>query len=476
MMDTVDKSQITQRKKISGLRPGEEASRPLPSWRKGNWKFNWVSTSIIVVPLLLSLGAVVAGVPLHLYTFIAAVIGWCWNGMGITLGYHRFFAHRAFNASKPLRAVIGFAGAGAFEGSIKWWARNHRIHHRYVDTDKDPYNANRGFIYSHCGWMIMKQDYELLGHVDVADLNADPVVRFNHKHYLPLAILSGVVLPVLVCGLGWGDWMGGLFYAGFAKIVFVHHCTFFINSLAHTGFAGALQGFSMEHTSHDSWLCALLTFGEGYHNFHHEFAQDYRNGIMWYHWDPTKWMIRLLEMTGHAKHLVRIPNSVIESNKDQVRMQKIEQERKELEKRLRRKASFAAERPEVWSWETIAQKVEQGQKLTVIGGYVLDLEKTIPTGAGYTHSTKDVNWYNAHPGGRKMLDMYIGKDATSAVTGGVYRHSRGAFNLIQQLYVASVEKERFPSNMRSAASAADLINPKFSPYATPQGSMQDIRD
>merc|ERR1719450_2099182 len=106
------------------------------------------------------------------------------------------------------------------------------------------------------------------------------------------------------------------------------------------------------------------------------------------------------------------------------------------------------ERPEVWTWEQIEQKVEEGKKLIVIGGYVLDLEKTVPTGGGYTHNTKDVNWYNAHPGGRKLLDMYIGKDATSAVTGGVYRHSRGAFNMIEQLYVASVEKERFPINKR----------------------------
>merc|ERR1711916_165631 len=117
-------------------------------------------------------------------------------------------------------------------------------HHRYIDTDLDPYNAKRGFFFSHVGWMLMKQDYSNLGHVDVSDLNASKAVRAQHVHYLKIAMLSGIVLPTLICGLGWGDWLGGYFYAALAKMVFVHHTTFFINSLAHSPLFAASQNFS----------------------------------------------------------------------------------------------------------------------------------------------------------------------------------------------------------------------------------------
>lgn len=421
-----------------GLLAHEKAPRDPPTFSTGNYEINYVATAVLLVPPLLLAGAIAMGLPLLKETFIVTILCYFLNGFGITLGYHRMYSHRAFSGHWLLQYFMAFAGAGAFQGSIKWWGRNHRVHHRYIDTDKDPYNATRGFWYTHMGWMVMKQDYAILGRVDISDFHCNRIVMNQHKYYFPIAMLSGIILPTVVCGLGWGDWMGGYFYGGLAKMVFVHHTTFFINSLAHTNFGGATQNFSENHSSHDSAFCALLTLGEGYHNFHHEFAQDYRNGIKWYHYDPTKWCIRALEWVGLAKNLVRTPNDVVDRNVSSLQYRRHVDRAKALEQRLK-KLDFPV--ATIWTWADIEERVTKGEKLMVIGDYVIDLKKSVPTGPGYTHKSKNFIWYDAHPGGRKILDMYVGKDATEAFRGGIYGHSEGAMNLLPHLRVASIKKK-----------------------------------
>lgn len=141
---------------------------------------------------------------------------------GITAGYHRLWAHRAYNASKPLQYALAMAGAGAVEGSIKWWSRGHRAHHRYTDTDLDPYNAHQGFWYSHIGWMLIKPRRKP-GVADISDLSKNEVVRWQHRWYITLLLIFGLGVPTAVPGIFWGDWKGGYFFAGLARLVFVHH-------------------------------------------------------------------------------------------------------------------------------------------------------------------------------------------------------------------------------------------------------------
>eukprot|EP01027_Heterolobosea_sp_BB2_P000865 GEZU01001289.1.p1 GENE.GEZU01001289.1~~GEZU01001289.1.p1 ORF type:complete len:203 (-),score=54.85 GEZU01001289.1:57-665(-) len=178
------------------------------------------------------------------------------------LGYHRLWAHRAYKATFPVQFFLAVFGAAAFEGSARWWCRNHRAHHRYVDTSKDPYNATKGFWYSHLGWMLVKQNPNNIGRVDISDLSGkqNKLLQWQHNHYLSIALTTCFLLPTLVASL-WGDALGGFLFAGFLRVVFVHHATFFVNSLAHS--VGS-QPFTDEHTACDSFITAILTLGEGY--------------------------------------------------------------------------------------------------------------------------------------------------------------------------------------------------------------------
>ena len=136
-------------------------------------------------------------------------------------GYHRLWAHSSYKATLPLKIWLAAMGAGAVEGSARWWSRDHRAHHRYTDTDKDPYSVRKGLLYSHIGWMVMKQNPKRIGRTDISDLNDDPVVVWQHKNFIKCVITMGLIFPTLVCGLGWGDWQGGFIYGGILRIFVV---------------------------------------------------------------------------------------------------------------------------------------------------------------------------------------------------------------------------------------------------------------
>lgn len=123
-----------------------------------------------------------------------------------------------------MQYVLSLLGAGAVQGSIKWWCRGHRAHHRYTDTDLDPYNAHKGLLWSHVGWMLVKPRRKP-GVADISDLTRDPVVRWQHRNYLLLILVMAFVVPTLIPWL-WGDARGGYVYAGVLRLVFVHHVSY----------------------------------------------------------------------------------------------------------------------------------------------------------------------------------------------------------------------------------------------------------
>ena len=234
------------------------------------------------------------------------------SSLSITLGYHRLFSHAAFKAAWPIRLFVLFFGGAAFEKSAMAWSALHRLHHRYTDTERDPYNIKRGFFYAHIGWVLVESrryDYS-----NIRDLAKDPLVVHQDRHYKLWSHVSGFVVPLLI-----GAWIGGWTYAILfpvaARIFLVMNSAFFINSVAHTF---GEQPFDSKSSARDHWLGVVLTNGEGFHNFHHRFPHDYRNGIRWYHWDPTKWLIWIFSHVGLTSDLNRTPAETILRTDNQV--------------------------------------------------------------------------------------------------------------------------------------------------------------
>jgi stearoyl-CoA desaturase (delta-9 desaturase) len=383
------------------------------SWKDGK-EINWFHTGLLTITPALAIYGLATTKP-AVPTVIFAIFMYFWTGMGITAGYHRLWSHRAYRAHWIVRMMLCLGGAAAFEGSIKWWCRNHRAHHRYTDTDKDPYNARRGFWYSHLGWMLVKQNAKQIGRADITDLQRDPMVDWQHRHYAALALGVGIAFPTLLCWL-WGDVWGGFFFACMMRCVFVHHATFFVNSLAHSF---GEKTFSAYHTSFDSLLTAVLTLGEGYHNYHHEFPQDYRNGIRAFHYDPTKWLIATLAWMGLAYDLKTVPEQEIRKAQLQMHQHRLDEHRAALHRR---------EGLPAMTWTELQRGVSEGQQLIVIEGDVYDV-------AGFVHE---------HPGGRQTLLAFVGKDCTRLFQGlegsdkVAHEHTRHARGFLDRLRVATL--------------------------------------
>jgi stearoyl-CoA desaturase (delta-9 desaturase) len=272
---------------------------------------DWVNTIFLVsTPIVaLALGIMHLNISGFMPSiFILAFVLAIFCGMSITMGYHRLYSHRSYEASFPVKLFLLIFGAATFQNSLLKWASDHRVHHKFCDKEKDPYNINRGFFWAHMGWIMTREPSKFKEQYPMSkDLLNDPLVMWQHKYYLPIAISAGILLPGLI-GYFLGSTLGGFAIAGFGRIVLVHHCTFFINSLCHC--VGKMT-YSDSHTAKDSPLMALLTFGEGYHNFHHTFQADYRNGVKWHHFDPGKWAIWLLEKVGMASKLKRVSDDII---------------------------------------------------------------------------------------------------------------------------------------------------------------------
>jgi stearoyl-CoA desaturase (delta-9 desaturase) len=200
-------------------------------------------------------------------------------------------------------------GAAATQNSILIWASGHRRHHRHVDDiDNDPYSAKKGLWYSHIGWML--RDYEASSDdfSNARDLQRDKIVMWQHNNYLALVLIMNIA-PAVILGFITGNMLENILLAGVLRLVVSHHTTFFINSLAHYW---GRRPYTDENTARDNDFLALLTYGEGYHNYHHIFQNDYRNGIRWWQYDPTKWLIKTASWLGLTWDLRKVPDFKIQ--------------------------------------------------------------------------------------------------------------------------------------------------------------------
>ncbi len=277
-------------------------------------RVNWKTSIFLITTTLVSL----IFVPIYLAThglphwqfqlgmfffYVVATI------MSITLGYHRLFSHLSFKAKWPVKFFTLVFGAAAFENSCLSWASDHRHHHKHVDHDGDPYDISRGFFYAHIGWLLFKLD-PMPVQDNVADLQRDKLVMWQDKWVHLIGFVVGLIIPPVLGYLvgGWSVALGCFLIAGFLRIVVVQHCTFFINSLCHTL---GTRPYNSGNSARDSAIMAVFTCGEGYHNYHHAFQHDYRNGVKPWQFDPTKWMIWLLSKFGLTSNLRRVSDAKI---------------------------------------------------------------------------------------------------------------------------------------------------------------------
>ncbi|MDZ4789489.1 MAG: fatty acid desaturase [Blastochloris sp.] len=289
-------------------------------------RVEWVTCFFLGGTLLLTLTAV----PWYILTYgldwfqVGLFFFWFFlTGMSITFGYHRLFSHRSFQAKAPLRLVTLLFGAAAFENSALDWSSDHRRHHKHVDHEDDPYDISKGFFYAHLGWMLFKLK-PLPPMENVADLRKDPLVMWQHRYWHLIGFATGFILPTIIGYLYGGPVaaLGAFLISGVARTVAVQHSTFCINSACHTL---GTQPYSNRCSAKDSWVMALFTFGEGYHNFHHEFQHDYRNGVKPWQFDPTKWMIWTLNKVGLTSGLRQVPNDKITTCQENERLRRLGQ-------------------------------------------------------------------------------------------------------------------------------------------------------
>ena len=277
--------------------PLVEACAAGPAWFRG------VRAALSVGPLAL----------VHLALFAIPVVAFSWwavaaiplvgffVGFGVTVGFHRYFAHHSFKTTRWFQFLLAFAGSAALQKGLLWWVVHHRLHHRHSDETDDPHSPVRdGFWHAHLGWLVSgrvrEADYGL-----VKDLTRFPELVWLDR----LWILPGlVVLGVCYACLGWS----GVVYSYCLTVAVAFQITFAVNSVGHLF---GSQRFDTGDGSRNNWLVGILALGEGWHNNHHRVPRSARHGFMWYELDLSYLCIRVLACLGLAWDVKQPPAEVV---------------------------------------------------------------------------------------------------------------------------------------------------------------------
>jgi stearoyl-CoA desaturase (Delta-9 desaturase) len=209
--------------------------------------------------------------------------------LGITAGAHRLWSHKSFEAAWPVRFLCMLFNSAAHQGSIYHWVRDHRMHHRYTDSELDPHSIQYGFWYSHIGWLFFQKNQALRDaaqKIDMGDIQQDSIVMFQKQNYGVLSNLFCFILPTVYGYSMWNSWWIGYFYFGVLRWVFLLHATWCVNSVAHMW---GTQPHNPRLSARQNTFTSIVAVGEGWHNYHHTYPYDYRaSEFNWYsEWNPT---------------------------------------------------------------------------------------------------------------------------------------------------------------------------------------------
>ncbi|XP_072400093.1 acyl-CoA Delta-9 desaturase-like [Diabrotica undecimpunctata] len=291
--------------------------KPLPHYEKYKflfWEFEtpviWVSVFFIALWHLLSVYMVCTfplfdKIPLVIY---ATVIGGI-SGFGVTGGAHRYFTHKSYKARLPLKIILLICYSVAGQNTLYDWVRDHRVHHKFSETDADPHNAKRGFFFSHVGWLMMRKHPEVIRKgrtINLTDITGDPLVAFHVKYWFWFKMFFCFVLPSSIPPLLWGEsWYHSICAICFVRYVVSLNSTWAVNSFAH--FFGN-KPYDNYIRPAENLTVSFFAMGEGYHNYHHTFPWDYRAAEVGQMLNVTTLWLNFFEKIGWAYEL-RAPSS-----------------------------------------------------------------------------------------------------------------------------------------------------------------------
>lgn len=261
------------------------------------------------------------GIYLGFYANLATII---WVGLlywltevGITAGAHRLWSHRSYKAKLPYRAFLAVLNSMAYQNDIIEWSRDHRVHHKFSETDADPHNAKRGFFFSHVGWLLQRKHPDVIAkgrQLDISDLLNDPVLQFQRKYYYPSVALFCFIIPTIVPVLMWGESaVISFFVCGLARYVLTLNATWLVNSAAHMW---GWKPYDRTINPSQNPVVSLLASGEGFHNYHHTFPQDYSTAELGWVLNSTTLFIDFFALLGQVYDRKSIPKHVIQKRRE----------------------------------------------------------------------------------------------------------------------------------------------------------------
>jgi stearoyl-CoA desaturase (delta-9 desaturase) len=265
---------------VPGVRSGGNRVQRAASWVGNNfYKVAFVAIHLTALSALfveLTEPALVLGVSTYFVRMF-----------GVTAGYHRYFAHRAYKTSRWFQFLLAVLGCSAAQRGPLWWAANHRAHHHRADTDDDPHSPVRGFCWAHVTW-ILYQAPDAPGRSGAKDWAKYPELRWLDRLQW-VAPTSLLVMCFLIAG--WS----GLVWGFVVSTVLLYHATFLVNSVCHVL---GTRRFATPDRSRNNAVVALLTMGEGWHNNHHHYPHAARQGFRWWEIDITYSTLRALALVG----------------------------------------------------------------------------------------------------------------------------------------------------------------------------------
>ncbi|KAH0950952.1 hypothetical protein HN011_004075 [Eciton burchellii] len=329
---------------------------------KYEWKIVWRN---VIAFVYLHVGALyglyIAVTAAKFYTCLWCITWAILGGIGVTGGAHRLWAHRAYKAKWPLRVILMIFQTVAFQNHIYEWVRDHRVHHKFTDTDADPHNAQRGFFFSHMGWLLVRKHPDVINKgatIDMSDLEKDPVVVWQRRLYVVLMPFLCFLLPTWIPCYFWNEKAMYAWYSTVYRYTLSVHVTWLVNSAAHIW---GMKPYDNTISPTDNLFVGISAFGEGWHNYHHVFPWDYKAGELGnYRTNITTAFIDFFASIGWAYDLKTVAHNVVKKRANRTG------DGSTYERIISTEHDAHQKENAIWGWDDVDMKPEDMQKAEII--------------------------------------------------------------------------------------------------------------